>query len=122
MHPRDFAARDPCKPAVFMADSGVVVTHAALSSAANRAARLFRTLGLHRGDGIAICLENQARYFELCWAAHNAGLYYTPISTRLKTSEIGYILADCGARVLITSAALREVVAELAARPEGARR
>src|SRR6476469_2067960 len=107
MHPRDVAARNPDKPAVVMAGSGVVVTHAALSSAANRAAQLLRSLGLRRGDGIAICLENQARYFELCWAAHNAGLYYTPISTRLKTSEIAYILADCGARVLITSAAMR---------------
>jgi len=122
MHPRDFAARNPDKPAVVMTGSGTVVTHAALSSAANRGAQLFRSLGLRPGDGIAICLENQARYFELCWAAHNAGLYYTPISTRLKAGEIAYILVDCGARVLITSAAMRESVRDLPLRLADGRR
>lgn len=110
-HPRDVAMRWPDKAAVIMTGSGAVLRFGELRSNANRAAQLLRSLGLKAGDSIAICLENHPRYFELCWAAHDAGLYYTPVSSRLKANEIAYIVADCNARVLFGSAAL---AAELA--------
>jgi acyl-CoA synthetase (AMP-forming)/AMP-acid ligase II len=40
---------------------------------------------------------------EICWAAQRAGLYYTAISRYLTQDEIGYIVKDCGAKVVITS-------------------
>jgi acyl-CoA synthetase (AMP-forming)/AMP-acid ligase II len=101
--------RDAAKAAIIMAGSGERVSFATLVANTNRAAQLLRSLGLKAGDCIAICMENNSRYFELCWAAHNAGLYYTPISSRLKSSEVAYIVADCGARVLFASSSLREV-------------
>jgi long-chain acyl-CoA synthetase len=119
MHPRETAERNPDRPAVVMAATGTVVTYAELAVRANRGARLFRSLGLSAGDGIAFCLENHPRYFELCWAAHNAGLYYTPISWRLKPDEIGYILRDCGARVFISSSAVAHVVGDLSEQVPG---
>jgi acyl-CoA synthetase (AMP-forming)/AMP-acid ligase II len=115
MHPREVAARTPGKAAIVMAGSSLVVTFSELNQRANRAAQLFRSLGLRPGDGIAICLENHPCYFELCWGAHNAGLYYTPISSRLKTHEIAFIVGDCGARALFTSIALSGVVGALPA-------
>jgi acyl-CoA synthetase (AMP-forming)/AMP-acid ligase II len=111
-HPRDVLKSEADKPALIMAKSGEVVTFASLVANANRAARLFRSIGLQAGDCIAICMENDPRYFELCWAAHNAGLYYTPISSRLKSSEVAYIVTDCAARALFASAAMREVVVD----------
>jgi acyl-CoA synthetase (AMP-forming)/AMP-acid ligase II len=119
MHPRAIAARTPGKAAIVMAGSGAVVGYAELSARADRAAQLLRSLGLRHGDCIAICLENQPGYFELCWAAHNAGLYYTPVSARLKSAEIAYIVRDCGAQALFTSLALAAVVAELPAQLPG---
>jgi acyl-CoA synthetase (AMP-forming)/AMP-acid ligase II len=113
MHPRETAARIPGKPAIIGHPSGVCVTYGELVDRSNRAAQLFRSLGLRPGDGVAICMENHPRYLELCWGAHNAGLYYTPISSRLRPSETAYIVRDSGARVLITSAALAETVADL---------
>jgi acyl-CoA synthetase (AMP-forming)/AMP-acid ligase II len=113
MHPREHAAADPGKAAIVMAASGDVVTYGELVERADRCAQLFRSLGLREGDSIALCLENHPCYFEVCWAAHNAGLYYTPISSRLKTEEIAYIARDCGARALVTSAAMAAVVAGL---------
>lgn len=86
-----------------MADSGETVTYAQLEARSNQGAHLFRTLGLRRGDGIALLLENNARFFEIVWAAQRAGLYYTCLSTRLATPEIAFILADSGARALIAS-------------------
>jgi long-chain acyl-CoA synthetase len=116
MHPRNMARRDPDKPAVIMAGTGAIVTYAELEARANRGARLFRSLGLDAGDGIAFCLENHPRYFELCWAAHNAGLYFTPISSRLTTDEIAYILDDCGAQVFVTSATVAAIARDLSER------
>jgi long-chain acyl-CoA synthetase len=106
MHPRETAGIAPEKAAIVMVPSGVTVSYSALAERSNRAAQLFCSLGLRPGDGIALCMENHARYFEICWAAHNAGLYYTPISSRLHAEEVAYIVRDCGARVLIISAAM----------------
>jgi hypothetical protein len=38
----------------------------------NRIAQLFRSLGLRPGDHIALFLENNVRFFEICWAAQRA--------------------------------------------------
>jgi len=117
MHPREAAARDPGKPAIIMSGSGAVLAYGELTERANRAAKLFRALGLAPGDGIALCMENHPRFFEVCWAAHDAGLYYTPISCRLRQEEIAYIVRDCGARAFITTAGMAREVAGLGLGP-----
>jgi long-chain acyl-CoA synthetase len=116
MHPREHAHASPGKPAIVMAGSGRTFSFAELTARSNRCAQLFRSLGLREGDGIAICLENHPYYFEICWAAHDAGLYYTPISSRLKTEEIAYIVEDCGAQVLITSTTVSATASGLSTR------
>lgn len=103
MHPLIHARRTPDKPAYIMAGSGETVTYAQLDARSNQGAHLFRALGLQRGDGIALLLENTPRLFEVVWAAQRAGLYYTCLSIRLATPEIAFILRDSGSRVLIAS-------------------
>ncbi len=112
-HPGVHAAATPEKPAYIMAGSGQVVTYRELNDASNQGAQLFRRLGLGHGDCIAIFMENNAAYLQLCWAAHRAGLYYVCISSYLTAEEVDYIVADANAQVLITSAAKAEVAAEL---------
>jgi long-chain acyl-CoA synthetase len=107
MHPRDQLAANPDRPALIMAGSGEVITFAELDRRANRCAQLFRKLGLKPGDRVAFWLENNARFFEICWGAHNAGLLYVPISSRLTVGEAAYIARDCDARLVIASAALQ---------------
>ena len=84
------------------------------SRAATRIAQLFRSLGLSAGDHIALFLENNARFFEICWAAQRSGLIYTAISSRLTAAEVDYIVTDCGARLFVTSKHLAGPAAELA--------
>jgi long-chain acyl-CoA synthetase len=116
MYPGGHAQRTPDKPATIMGGSGEVVTYRKLDERSNRCARLFRSLGLRRGDAIALLLENRPEFFDLCWGAQRAGLYYTPISTHLKPDEIVYIARDCGARVFVSSRALAEVAGPAAER------
>ena len=103
MHLSEIAQHSPNKPAYIMAASGKTVTFAGLEAGSNQMANLFRSLGLNRGDHIAILLENHPLFLQICVAAQRAGLYYTAISYRLQSDEVEYIVKDCGAKVFITS-------------------
>jgi acyl-CoA synthetase (AMP-forming)/AMP-acid ligase II len=120
-NPGVHAKATPEKAAYIMADTGQVITYRELNEASNRGAQLFRSLGLGHGDCIAIFMENNAAYLQLCWAAHRAGLYYVCISSYLTAEEVDYIVADAAAQVLITSLAKAEVAAELAGLMPGVR-
>ena len=110
----EFARTTPNKPAVIMADDGTVVTFAELTERSIRAAHLFARLGLRPGDGIAVLMDNNPRYFDACWAAQRSGLYYTTVNWHLKPEEARYVLEDCGAKVLITTPRLARTAAEIA--------
>jgi long-chain acyl-CoA synthetase len=114
MHPFHHAQSQPDKPAYIMAGSGETVTYAQLDARSNQGAQLFRSWGLKAGDVIAILMDNNARFFEIAWAAQRAGLYYTCVSTKLTAAEVEYIVKDCGAQALIVSPAL-DAVAEAVA-------
>ena len=107
MYVGTFAASDPERPAVVMGD-GRRVTFGALDAGSNRCAHLLREAGLARGDHIAVVMENHPRYHEVVWAGLRSGLYVTAVNSHLTAAEAAYIADDCGARVLVTSAALAE--------------
>jgi acyl-CoA synthetase (AMP-forming)/AMP-acid ligase II len=113
MYPGTHAATTPDKPAYVMWGSGEVVTYKQLDDRSNQLAQLLYDRGLRRGDAIAICMENHARYLEVVWAAQRSGLYYTCISYRLTAPEIEYVVTDCGASAFISSRVMAEQVAEL---------
>jgi acyl-CoA synthetase (AMP-forming)/AMP-acid ligase II len=116
MYPATHAQTHPNKPAYIMAVTGEVVTYQQLNERSNRCAHLFAALGLRPGDGIAFCLENHSRWFEITWAAQRSGLYYTPISSRLRAHEVEYIVNDCGAKVFLTSLYKSDVARALTGR------
>ncbi len=113
MHPSIHAKKHPDRPAYIMAGSGETVTFRQLDEQSNRIAQLFRSLGLKPRDHIAIFMENNARFFEICWGAQRSGLIYTAISSRLTAAEVDYIVGDCGAKLFVTSKYLAERAAEL---------
>ncbi len=104
---------DPEKIAFVMGGSGVEVDYGTLNARANQVAHRLRRLGLRRGDVVAVLMENNRHYVEFCWAAQHAGLYYCCISPHLSRDEARYILADCGALLLLTSALQAALAAEL---------
>src|SRR6478752_10617907 len=114
MHPSIHAKTHPDKAAYIMAATGETVTYRQLDEQSNRIAQLFRSLGLKPRDHIAIFLENNPRYFEICWGAQRSGLVYTAISSRLTAAEVEYIVNDCGAKLFVTSTALADKAAEVA--------
>jgi acyl-CoA synthetase (AMP-forming)/AMP-acid ligase II len=58
-------------------------------------------LGLSPGDRVAIVMRNRPEYLEALFAIWHAGLVAVPVNARLHREEIGYLLEDSGARLVI---------------------
>jgi acyl-CoA synthetase (AMP-forming)/AMP-acid ligase II len=69
--------------------------------------------GLRFGDHIAVLMDNNDRYLEVCWAAQRMGLFFTAINWHFTPDEAAYIIHDCDAQVLVVSDATRELAAQL---------
>jgi long-chain acyl-CoA synthetase len=94
--------------------SGERISAGELLCSANQIARSLQTMGLKRGDGIAVLLPADVGFFEVYLAAFQIGLYLTPINYHLTSSEVGYILADCEASVFVCDQQFANAAAEAA--------
>jgi long-chain acyl-CoA synthetase len=119
-HPSIHARNLPDKIAYQMAGTGKAISYRQLDESSNEGAQLFRSLGLKPGDHVALLMENRLAFMEICWAAQRSGLYYTAISRYLTKDEIGYIVQDCGAKVVITSPQCGEAIKPLLSKAPGA--
>lgn len=116
MHPSVHAQTHRDKPAVILAETGETISYGALDAASNRAAHLFRSLGLGHDDVVAFMLDNTPHYYGLTWGAQRSGLRYVCISSRLTQDETDYILENSGAKMLVVSASLAAAAQQLQTR------
>lgn len=114
MYPGTHAASTPQKPAIIMAATGQTVTYAELEQRSLRLANWLRSQGLMPGDTIAVISDNDARVFDVYWAAQRTGLYLTAINYRLKPDEIQYILENSEARAIFVGGCAADVVQYIA--------
>ena len=77
----------------------------------DRSVTVLRTLGLREGEVLALMLHNGPELLEAMLAARHLGAYWCPINWHYKADEVGHILRDSGARVLLVEPSLRPVVA-----------
>ena len=115
MEPKSVASHavaTPDKPAIIMAAGGIT-TYATLDANANRGAQLIRSLGLQTGDHMALCLENAPEFLHVACAAARSGIVLIPISSKLTSREIAFIINDSKARALVTSPAIGDAFAQL---------
>jgi len=115
VYPGTHGRERPDHPALIMAGSGEVTTYRQLDERSNQVAHLLEAQGLAAGDGVAILLENNARYLEAAWATQRAGLLCTPVNRHLNADEVRFIVEDSGAKALVTSTALLSVASEIRA-------
>src|SRR6202166_43656 len=113
MWPGPHAATTPDKPAVVMAATGETVTYRQLNDRSNQLAQLFWDAGLRFGDHIAVLMDNNPRYLEVCWAAQRSGLVYTALNWHFTVEEAAYIIDDCDARAIVVSDATRALAEQL---------
>ena len=103
----------PNEPALIIEPGARNKTFADLECRSRCLSGFFQQSGLLRGDHIAVLMQNNQYYHEVCWAAQRAGLYYTPVNWHLTPSEAGYMIKDCGAKALIYSSDLAKMAASI---------
>src|SRR6476646_7070126 len=65
-------------------------------------------MGLQSGDRVALLLGNRIEFALAMFAAAHLGAVTVILSTRQQKPEIAYVLADCGAKLLIHEATLAD--------------
>ncbi|MEM6708080.1 MAG: acyl-CoA synthetase [Pseudomonadota bacterium] len=114
MYPGHWGTKTPDKPAVIQAETGATISWAELDRRSNQLAQLLYSRGLRPNDHVALFMENNLRFFEICWAALRSGLYITTVNRYLTAEEAGYIVDNCEAKALLTSAKLAEIAKDIA--------
>ena len=95
------AAATPAAPALtYQAET---LTFAQTWQRVESAAAELRSLGLQRGDRVAVYLEKRIETVVAFFAVSVVDGIVVPVNHVLKTAQVGHILADSGARFFVTS-------------------
>ena len=79
----------------------------------NRWANLMRSLGVEKGDRVAIIMQNDHRMMDGFFGAPLIGAVYMPINFRLIAGDFEYILNHAEAKILIVEDWLAPVIEEI---------
>jgi acyl-CoA synthetase (AMP-forming)/AMP-acid ligase II len=93
--------------AVLLIEGERRVTRAEQWNEALRLAGFFQSRGLKLGDVIAFQLPNWVEAAAIALAARMLGLVINPVPPIYRESELAYILADCGAKLIFTPQVFR---------------
>ena len=93
------------------------INTAALNERAARAASGLASLGVGRGDTVALYLRNDIPFFEASTAAGLIGAYPTPVNWHYTEDEARYLFENSGARAIVIHADLLEPIRNVI--PEG---
>ena len=105
---RTSLARAPNKVAMICGER--TLTYAQLVDRIDRVASLAVGLGLNKGDRAAIVATNCLEYIEIVDGLAEAGVAVATPNPKQTAVELGFILNDCGARVVFVAAALEALV------------
>lgn len=96
---RYHASRTPDR--VALSYEGHRISYAALADRVARSAGWLAGRGIGEGDVVAVLMKNSAAFIEIAIAVGHLGAVFLPINFRLSTDEVGYIVTDAGAKLLI---------------------
>jgi fatty-acyl-CoA synthase len=102
------ARRVPDRLALVYED--VRMTYKELDKAVNRAVWALRSLGVQKGDRVALMAFNSDAFIIAYYGALKLGAIVVPTNVRLAPPELSYQLQDSGARLLLYDPSLHPVV------------
>ena len=74
-----------------------------LNQLSNRLANSLRDIGVEAGDRITLYAHNSWEWVVSYYAIHKLGAVANPINVMLTPEEVGFVIDDCGAKVLLAS-------------------
>ena len=114
MYPGKYATETPQKAAAINAATGEILTYRELDAQSAQLARYLHSVGLRRGDALALNLDNRLEFFVGTWAALRSGLYLVTVNRYLPAHDVAYIIQDSGAKAIVTSDTLEATAIDLA--------
>ncbi|GAC1604518.1 MAG: long-chain fatty acid--CoA ligase [Acidimicrobiales bacterium] len=106
----------PAKEAIRDLGTGRSFTYAGLDRRVDAMAAYFRSLGIGRGDRVAVLAHNGVQFFDIQFACARTGSICVPLNWRLTVTELEYILTDSSPALLVHDATFRESAVELQGR------
>ncbi len=100
----------PNKPALIFEETSF--TYQELDEMANRIANGLRSLGIRRGERIALFLPNIPEFVISYLGILKIGAIAVSINVMFKSDEVSYILNDCAAKIIITTESQSQYVQE----------
>jgi amino acid adenylation domain-containing protein len=92
----------PEKPAVWA--RGRTITYRELDERSNQLAHLLRERGIRKGDRVGLYLAKSIESIVSMLGVLKAGGVYVPLDPLAPADRLGYILGNCGIRILVTHA------------------
>jgi long-chain acyl-CoA synthetase len=107
------AAATPDKVFLVNEADGREYTYRAFDEAVERTARLLASLGAVKGDAVSLLLPNGAEYVIAYFACFKLGALAGPVNSLLKPEEMGFVVSDSEAKILLYGSEFAEQVAAL---------
>jgi acyl-CoA synthetase (AMP-forming)/AMP-acid ligase II len=98
------AAADSAPGAQRAPAAQITYTYAALDAESNALAHALRSLGVKKGDRVAVSLGNCAEFAALTYAVFKLGAILVPLNPGFNAPQVGAALAHLGVEVLVIGA------------------
>jgi fatty-acyl-CoA synthase len=91
---------------------GEDISYASFDELIRKVGGWLRSQGIGEGDVVAVLMKNSAAFLELTFATSHIGAVFLPINYRLSRDEVGYIVGNAEARILIADEELAASAAD----------
>ncbi|WP_449539387.1 acyl-CoA synthetase [Ferdinandcohnia sp. Marseille-Q9671] len=104
------ARLSPDSIAVVDGETGNRFTFHDLNKRSTNIGNYFKSIGIQKGDRVALMSPNDVSYFDFLFACGKIGAIFVPLNWRLSSSEIEYILLDSSPNLIALSSGLEDLI------------
>lgn len=103
-----WAELTPDKPAILFEDQ--TISYKTLCRRADRTSCWLQSIGIEKGDRVAVMLNNCPEFLDLFLACSRLGAIFVPINFRITSVELDYFISNCRPRLFIHGDGFETVV------------